>query len=58
MYAMSSGNESSAEPMSMNMLEYIRDRSQYHPSINKKEGRYKIYYCFKQSRAEWKEVLL
>ena len=40
--AMSSVNESDSEPMSMNMLEDIRDGSQYHLIINRIEVRYKI----------------
>ena len=33
---MSSGDKSDAEPMPTHMLEDIHDRSQYHPSINKR----------------------
>ena len=58
MDVMSSGDESDAEPMFTDMLEYIRDGSQYHPSINSIEARYKIRYCFKQSQVELKVVLL
>ena len=39
---MSSGNESDAEPMPTEMLEYICDVSQSHPSVNSREARYKI----------------
>ena len=42
MDAMSSGYESDAEPMSMDMLEDIRDGSQSHPSINRREARNNI----------------
>ena len=42
MDALSSGDESDAEPMSMDMLEDIRVRSLYHPSINRREARYNI----------------
>ena len=35
MDAMSSGNRSDTEPMFTDILEYIRDGSQYHPIINK-----------------------
>ena len=42
MDVMSSGDESDGEPMSMDTLEEIRDGSQSHLSINKREARYKI----------------
>ena len=51
MYVMSSGNESDDEPMSMDMLEDIRDGSQSHPSVNRIEARYKIRDCIKLSQA-------
>ena len=54
MYAMSSGDESDGEPMSTDMLEDIRNRSQYHSRLNRREARYKIFNCFKQRQAEWK----
>ena len=44
----SSGDESDAETMSTDMLEDICDGSQYHPSINRREARYKIHDCIKQ----------
>ena len=45
--------------MSMIMLECIRDRSQYHPNINRRESRYKIYiYIYILNQAEWKRALL
>ena len=50
MDAMSSGNESDDEPMSTDMLEDIRDCSQYHPSINRRRERYKILNCIKQGQ--------
>ena len=40
--AMSSGDESDAEPMSMDMLEDIRDGIQSHPIVNRREKRYRI----------------
>ena len=46
---MSSGNESDAEPMSMDMLEDIRDGCQSHPSINRREACYKICDVIKRS---------
>ena len=39
MDAMSSRNESDTDPMSTEMLEYIRDISQSHPSVNSIEAR-------------------
>ena len=38
----SSGDEYDAEPMSRDMLEDISGGIQYHPSINRREARYKI----------------
>ena len=38
---MDSGDESDDEPMSTEMLEDIRDGSQYHPNANRIEARYK-----------------
>ena len=40
------------------MLEDIRDGSQYHPIINRRETRYKICDHFKQRKQEWKGELL
>ena len=53
-----SSNEPDAEPMSIDMLEDIHDRSQYHPSINGIEARYKICDSFKQRRSVRKGALL
>ena len=44
--------------MSTDMLEYIHDRSQSRPSINRREARYKICGCFKQRKAKCKGALL
>ena len=44
--------------MSTDMLEDIRDCSQYHTSINRREACYKIHYSIKQGQAEWKQALL
>ena len=41
MDAMDSGDDSDDEPMSTEMLEDILDGSQYHPSVNSIEARYK-----------------
>ena len=51
MDAISSGDESDAEPMSMEVLEYTCDKIQYHPGINRREACYKIRDNFKQSEA-------
>ena len=56
--AISSYNEFDSEPMSMGMLEDICGGSQYHLSINRRWGRYKIRDRFKKRRAEWKGALL
>ena len=58
MDAMSSGNQSIDEPMSTGMLQDIRDGSQSHPSVNRREARYKIRDCIKLSEEEWKGELL
>ena len=55
---MSSSDNSDDKPMSTDMLEDIREVSQYHPSINRREARYKIYDRIKQGQAEWKGALL
>ena len=55
---MSSGDESDAEPMYMDMLEAIHDRSKSHPSINRREACYNIRDRFKQRRAERRGELL
>ena len=52
MYAMSSCDKSDAEPMSTEMLEYIRDGSQSRLSVNRRDACYKIRDCIKQSQAE------
>ena len=51
---MSSGDESDAELISTDMLEDIRDVSQSHPIINRREALYKIRGHFKQRIAECK----
>ena len=58
MDVISSGDESNSEPVSTDMLENICDGSQYHPSVNRREERYKIRDWIKQSESEWKGVLL
>ena len=44
---MSSGDESDAETISTEMLEDIRDGSQSHPSVNRRDSYYKISGCIK-----------
>ena len=39
MDAMDSGDESDDDPISTKMLEYICDRSQYYPDVNRREAR-------------------
>ena len=55
---MSSGDESDSQPMSTDILEDLGDVSQYNPSINKREARYKIRDRIKQRRSERKGALL
>ena len=43
--------------MSKEMLEDIRDWSQSHPNINRREARYKIQDHIKQRQSEWKGYL-
>ena len=50
MDTMSSGNESDAEPMHTDMLEYICDIAQSHLSINSREACYKIRDSIKQGQ--------
>ena len=47
MDVMDSVHESDDEPMYMEMLEYIRDGGKSHPSINRRDARYKIRYFIK-----------
>ena len=44
--------------MSTDMLENICAGSQYHPSINRREARYKINDHIKQRQVGWKVALL
>ena len=45
------GYESYDQPMPAYMLEYIRDGIQSHPSINRREARYKIHDRIKKRQA-------
>ena len=51
---MDSGDESHDKYISTEMLEYIRDGSNSHTSVNMREARYKICDCIKRSQMEWK----
>ena len=46
-----SGDESDGEHMSTDMLENIRDGSQYHLSVNRREASHKICNHIKQSQS-------
>ena len=50
MDAMDSDNESDHDLISTYLLEDIRDRSQTHPNVNRREARYKIRNCIKQRK--------
>ena len=51
-------NENSDQDLlSTEMLEDIRDGSQTHPNVNKREAHYKIRDCIRQSQPEWKGAL-
>ena len=52
-----SGDESDHDLISMEMLEDIRDRSQTHPDVNRREARYKIRDCIMQRKSERKGAL-
>ena len=44
---MYSGDESEDEPISTEMLEDMCDSSQSHPSVNRRQVRYKMRYIIK-----------
>ena len=52
-----SGDESDHDLISTDMLEEIRDESQTHPNVNRREARYKIRDGIRQIQSEWKEAL-
>ena len=52
-----SSDESDHDLISTEMLEDIRDRSQTHPNINRKEPRYKIRDYIRLRQSEWKGAL-
>ena len=57
MDAMDSGDELDDEHMSTETFEDIRGGSQSHPSVTRRDARYKIRDCIKQIQLEWKEAL-
>ena len=52
-----SNEESDHDFISTEMLEDIRDGSQTHPNVNKREARYKIRDRVRQRKLEWKGAL-
>ena len=50
-------DESDHDLISTEMLEDIRDGSQTHPNVNKREASYKIRHHIRQRQSEWKGVL-
>ena len=52
MDAMNSGDESDHDLISTEMLERIRDGSQTHPNVNRREACYKIRDCIRQIQSE------
>ena len=51
------GDESDHDLISTDMLHDIRDGSQTHPKVNKREARYKIRDRIRQGQSEWKGAL-
>ena len=54
MNAMDYGDDSDHDLISTEMLEDIRDGSQFHPNVNQREARYKIRDRISQKQSEWK----
>ena len=52
-----SGDESDHDLISTEMLEDIRDVSQTHLNVNRREARYKIRDRISQSQSEWEGAL-
>ena len=52
-----SGDESNHHLISMEILVNIRDGSQTHSDVNRREARYKIRDCIRQRQLKWKEEL-
>ena len=57
MDAINSGDESDHDLISTEMLEDIRDGSQTHPNVHRRESRYKIRDHITQKQSEWKGAL-
>ena len=57
MDAIKYGDESDNDLISTEMLENIRDRSQTHPNVNRREARYKIRDRIRKRQLEWKGAL-
>ena len=57
MEIINSGDESDNDLISTEMLEDIRDGSQFHPNVNQREARYKIRDCIRQRQLELKVAL-
>ena len=57
MDAINSGDESDNDLISTEMLEDVRDRSQTHPNVNRREARYKICDFIRKIQSEWKGAL-
>ena len=52
-----SGDESDHDLISTQMLEDIRDGSQTHPNVNRREARYKLRDHIRQGQSKWKGAL-
>ena len=57
MDAINSSDDLDHDLISTEMLEEIRDGSQTHPNVNRREARYKICDLIRQRQPEWKEAL-
>ena len=53
--AMDSGDESDHDLISTEMLEEIRDGSQTHPNVNRREARYKKFIVLSRGNRNGKE---
>ena len=54
MDAINSGDESDHDIISTKMLEDIRDGSQTHPNVNRRDAHHKIRDRIRQRQLEWK----
>ena len=54
---LNSNEQSDHDLISTDMLEDIRDGSQTHPNVNKREARYKIRDLISQKESQWKVSL-